>query len=233
MKKYIPNTITLLNLLSGCMAVYCAFHPLDTLGGHPGYIMAFCFIMLAAVADFCDGLAARLLGAYSDLGKQLDSLSDLVSFGVAPAMILFNLFQTGGAPLWICMLCLLIPACGALRLAKFNIDDSQSTVFRGLPIPAAALFCIGLGAMTATGAGVNLYAAAGCVVAVALLMVAPVDMYSLKFKSLALKGNIMRWLLVIIAISCILLLGWEGLFYLIAYYAVSSFVCNLFAGMRG
>lgn len=95
MKKYIPNTITLLNLLSGCMAIYCAFRPLQYFGGTPGYMYAFYFILLAAAADFCDGLCARLLGTYSDLGKQLDSLSDLVSFGVAPAMLLMNLFEAG------------------------------------------------------------------------------------------------------------------------------------------
>lgn len=228
MKRFIPNTITLMNLLSGCMAIYCAFHPLETYSGHPGYIIAFCFIILAAVADFCDGLSARLLHAYSDLGKQLDSLSDLVSFGVAPAMILLNLFEAAGAPRWLCLLCLLIPACGALRLGKFNIDDSQATTFRGLPIPAAALFCIGLASIISAPGGVNLIAAAGCVIAIALLMVAPVNMYSLKFKSLALKGNILRYLLVVIAVVCICLWGWAGLFYLVAYYAISSFITNLF-----
>ncbi len=227
MKKYIPNTITLLNLLSGCMAIYCAFRPLQYFGGTPGYMYAFYFILLAAAADFCDGLCARLLGAYSDLGKQLDSLSDLVSFGVAPAMLLMNLFEAGGAPRWICMLCLAIPVAGALRLGRFNIDNSQATIFRGLPIPAAALFCIGLAAMTAEGRGVNLYAAAGCVIAISLLMAAPVNMYSLKFKSLAPKDNILRYLLVVIAVVCISVWHWQGLFYLVAYYAVSAFAADL------
>lgn len=232
MKKYIPNTITLLNLLSGCMAIYCAFHPLEIYSDYPGYIFAFVCIMLAATADFCDGLSARLLHAYSDLGKQLDSLSDLVSFGVAPAMILMNLFEAGDAPRWVCLLTLLIPACGALRLGRFNIDDSQATTFRGLPIPAAALFCIGLASLTATGSGVNLYAAAGCVIGIALLMVAPVNMYSLKFHSLALRGNILRYLLVIVAVVCIICWRWSGFFYLIAYYIISSFAADFFNHLK-
>lgn len=232
MKRFIPDTITLMNLLSGCMAIYCAFHPLESYSGHPGYMLSFCFIMLAAVADFCDGLSARLLHASSGLGKQLDSLSDLVSFGVAPAMILLNLFEAAGAPRWLCLLCLLVPVCGALRLARFNIDDSQATTFRGLPIPAAALFCIGLASIVAAPGGVNLPAAAGCITAIALLMVAPVDMYSLKFKSPALKGNIMRYLLVVIAVACICLWHWAGLFYLVAYYVLSSFIVYLYNSCR-
>lgn len=226
--KYIPNTITLLNLLFGCVGLYCAFHCTEIIGGIPGYMLCFYCILMAAVADFFDGLCARLLGAYSDLGKQLDSLSDLVSFGVTPAMLLFNLFEAGGAPLWVKLLTLLIPAMGALRLAKFNIDPSQATTFTGMPIPSCALFCIGLAAITAqTPTGVNLYAAAGSVIAIALLMVAPVRMYSLKFKTLALKGNLLRYSLAIAAILCIGLWGWQGLYYLIGYYAVSSFIANI------
>lgn len=228
MKKYIPNTITLLNLLFGVMGIYCAFHVTDTIGGVPGWKMCFYCILLAAVADFCDGLAARLLGAYSELGKQLDSLSDLVSFGVAPAMLLFNLFEKSGAPLWASLLCLLIPAMGALRLGRFNIDASQATTFRGLPIPSCALFCIGLASMLTSPSGVNLIAAAGSVVLVALLMVAPVKMYSLKFKSLAISGNILRYSLLAVALIGLVALGWQGLYYIIGYYVISSFIANLF-----
>lgn len=227
--KYIPNTITLLNLLFGCVGIYFAFNCTQMFGTTPGYMMCFYCILLAAVADFCDGLSARLLGAYSELGKQLDSLSDLVSFGVAPAMLLLNLFREGGAPWWVSLLCLLIPMMGALRLARFNIDPEQATTFKGLPIPGAALFCIGLAAITAMNpTGVNLWAAAGSVIAIALLMVAPVSMYSLKFSSLALKGNMLRYALIIVAIICISVWGWQGLYYLIGYYVVSAFIANLF-----
>lgn len=228
MKKIIPNTITLINLLSGCIAIVCAFRgPEAAIGTTPGYICAFWFILLAATADFCDGLAARLLGKYSELGKQLDSLSDLVSFGVAPAMILLNLMTAAGAPTWAALCALLIPICGALRLARFNIDPEQSHTFRGLPIPANALFCIGLSALIASEGGANLLCVLGCILAVSLLMVCPVPMYSLKFRGMQPVGNIMRYLLVMIAAACLIVWGWTGLFYTVAYYVVSAFILAL------
>lgn len=229
MKKLIPNAITLLNLLCGCVAIVCAFACTEpAIGTAPGYLCAFWFILLAAAADFCDGLAARLLGVYSELGKQLDSLSDLVSFGVAPAMVLLNMMRSAGAPLWACLCALLIPLCGALRLGRFNIDPGQSRTFSGLPIPGNALFCIGLASLIASEGGANLLCVLGCILAVSLLMVAPVPMYSLKFSSMRPAGNIMRYLLVIITAVCLILWGWTGLFWAIAYYVVSAFVLALF-----
>lgn len=228
MKKYIPNTITLLNLLFGFVAQYCAYHSGEMFGTIPAYMMCIYCIMLAAVADFFDGLSSRLLQSYSDLGKQLDSLSDLVSFGLAPACLLANLFEQAGVPFGVRMICALIPLMAALRLARFNIDPEQATTFKGLPVPACALFCIGLAAMMVSPTGINLYAGIGSIIAISLLMVAPVKMYSLKFKSLALRGNLLRYSLVIVAILCISLFGWEGLYYTIGYYVVSSFIANLF-----
>lgn len=144
-------------------------------------------------------------------------------------MLLMNLFQAAGMSFSLSLVCLLIPAMGALRLAKFNVDPEQSTTFTGLPIPACALFCIGLAAILAeTPTGVNVYAAVGSVIGIALLMVVPVRMYSLKFKSLKLKGNILRFLLVIVAIICLGLFGWQGLFWLTGYYVVSAFIAGIF-----
>ncbi|MCM1320123.1 MAG: CDP-alcohol phosphatidyltransferase family protein [Muribaculaceae bacterium] len=228
MKKYIPNTITLINLLSGCMAIICACNPLEMIAGHPAYLLSFCFILLASVADFMDGLSARMLGEYSLLGKQLDSLSDLVSFGVAPVMTLSNLLLAAGAPLWGRLLCLLIPMCGALRLARFNIDTTQTHSFRGMPIPAAALFTIGLSAMLASETGANFYATMGCVMVCALMMVAPIRMYSFKLTNFNLRENLLPFSLVVVAIVCICFFGWVGLFYTIGYYILSSFISSMF-----
>ena len=150
-KQNIPNTITSMNLFSGCMAVVSAFHFNETIGAMQGYEWAFLFIGLATVFDFCDGLSARLLHAYSALGKELDSLSDLVSFGVAPAALVFNLIQSQTGS-WVAFLAFLIAVFGALRLAKFNIDDRQTTSFIGLPIPANAIFWIGVVAWLAGAA---------------------------------------------------------------------------------
>ncbi len=125
--KNIPNGITCLNLVAGVMAVICAFGGRDALWGLDGFAWAWIFIGIAAVADFLDGFAARTLHAYSNLGKELDSLCDLVSFGVAPAMIMFNCMEAVGSSEWVRWLVPLIPVAGALRLARFNIDTRQTS----------------------------------------------------------------------------------------------------------
>ena len=134
LKKYIPDLITAMNLVCGLVGVVFALHArLD---------LAFCCMLAAAVFDFLDGFAARLLGAYSDLGKELDSLCDLVSFGFLPSLMLCELMLTyrfDGS--WICWLPLVLTVFSALRLAKFNVDPRQSAGFLGLPTPAAALLC--------------------------------------------------------------------------------------------
>ena len=127
--KNIPNTITCLNLAAGVMAIICASAGDATLWGMAAYNWAYVFVGIAAVADFLDGFAARLLHAYSDLGKELDSLCDLVSFGVAPAMIMYNCLDAMSTAEWVKWLVLLIPVCGALRLARFNIDTRHTTSF--------------------------------------------------------------------------------------------------------
>ena len=134
LRKYIPDLITSMNLVCGLLGVVFTLKSrLD---------IAFACMLAAAVFDFLDGLAARALGAYSDLGKELDSLCDLVSFGVLPALMLCFLMQTyrfdGN---WICWLPLLLAVFSALRLAKFNVDPRQKDSFLGLPTPAAGILC--------------------------------------------------------------------------------------------
>lgn len=226
--RIIPNSVTCLNLLCGCLAITCAFSPFDTICGVYGYQAAFILILGGAVADFFDGFTARLLNVHSPIGGDLDSLSDLVTFGVAPAMLLFNLFEASPAPLWMRWVTMLIPVCGALRLARFNVDASQTTVFRGLPIPSCALFCIGLADIMVSPSGFNPYAAVGCVAFIALLMVAPLSMMSLKFKSYAPKGsNLMRYLLLLAAVVCLCLWHWTGLLIVICLYILLSLAGNV------
>lgn len=127
--KHIPNTITSMNLLSGVMGVICAMQ------GEMG--LAFAFMLAATVFDFCDGLSARLLDAYSSIGKELDSLADMVSFGVLPAIMLE---QTMGESVGLVRyIPLLLAAFSALRLAKFNVDERQTSNFLGLPTPSSAM----------------------------------------------------------------------------------------------
>ncbi len=218
----IPNTITLLNLLSGCVAIIFAFRHNEIFAGLSG--SEWCYIMIgaAAVFDFCDGFAARLLKAYSDMGKELDSLSDLVSFGLAPAMLVFNVMLDHSLYPWLCYSALFIPAMGALRLAKFNVDTRQTTTFRGLPIPANAIFWIGLCGWIASyrypGTGVMVV----LIVLVSLAMVSEVRMFSLKFKNFDLRENFRRYVIVLAAVAFVVFYGISGLAWTIVLYVLLS-----------
>lgn len=143
--KHLPNAITLLNLVAGCLSIVSAFEG--------NLLMAGILIIIAAVFDFFDGFTARMIGAYSLLGKELDSLSDVVSFGVAPSMILFHLLKKslgieGSEGLMTGHFLLAIPflmaAFSSLRLGIFNLDERQTSSFIGLPTPANAMFTVGL-----------------------------------------------------------------------------------------
>lgn len=218
----IPNTITLLNLLSGCMALVFAFRHTDVIGGLTGLQWAFIMIGAAAVFDFCDGAAARALRAYSALGKELDSLSDLVSFGVAPGMMILNLMLAHSMHPWLCFAALLIPVMGAYRLAKFNVDEEQTTSFKGLPIPANAIFWIGAAAWIERymypGTGVMVV----LVAAVSWLMTSNVPMFSLKFKNFGWAENFRRY--VLLAATAVFLICWgvSGLMWAIVLYIFMS-----------
>ena len=132
-KKYIPNTITSMNALCGTVGVVFA------LQGRPD--LAFLTMLAASVFDFCDGLAARLLNAYSPMGKELDSLSDMVSFGLLPSLMLVTTMHFQGCTGWVIYLPLFLAVMSALRLAKFNVDERQTTDFLGVATPTSALIC--------------------------------------------------------------------------------------------
>ena len=133
LKNYIPNSITSMNALSGTIGVVFA------LQGHPDY--AFICMLAASVFDFCDGLAARLLNAYSPMGKELDSLADMVSFGVLPSVMLIGTMQLKGVDSWTEVIPVFLAVMSALRLAKFNVDERQSSDFIGVATPTAAMIC--------------------------------------------------------------------------------------------
>ena len=131
--KYIPNTITSTSVLCGTVGVVFA------LQGRPDY--AFILMLVAAVCDFCDGLAARLLNAYSPMGKELDSLADMVSFGVLPSVMLIGTMQQHGSESWTEVIPIFLAAMSALRLAKFNVDERQTSDFLGVATPTSAIIC--------------------------------------------------------------------------------------------
>ena len=225
MKKQIPNIITLLNLFSGCIAIVMAFNG--------NFLAVVVWVMLAAVFDFLDGLAARALGVSSKIGIELDSLADVVSFGVAPASAVFILLQnftlfptffSSLEPL-IPYLAFLIPVFSAYRLAKFNIDTRQTTTFLGLPTPANGLFWVtyvyGINLLS----GVNesyVYMTIGFILVLSLLMVSEIPMFSLKIKNLKLRGNEKQLLLIFLMIAFVLLWGIIGIAWgILAYIAIS------------
>ena len=226
-QRNIPNFITCLNVLSGSVAIILAFTANDPAYAVPAWIWASIAIGVAAVADFLDGFTARLLNARSEIGKELDSLSDLVSFGVAPAMILFTLLDADAAlPAWLKWGALLIPALGALRLARFNVDTRQTTSFIGLPIPANALFWIGFAAVFTSFPSWGWLHSAWFILPLifieAWLMVSPIPLFSLKFHSFGLKGNEFRWTLIICSAILLWLLGLQGLIPIILLYIILS-----------
>ncbi|MBQ1722190.1 MAG: CDP-diacylglycerol--serine O-phosphatidyltransferase [Muribaculaceae bacterium] len=223
-KNNVPNAITCMNLMSGTLAVVAAFHCFESWWwGLQGYQVAFILIGAAALFDFLDGFAARLLHAVSPLGKELDSLCDLVSFGLAPAAILFNMMwqALNGSP--VCYVALLLPIFGALRLAKFNISTDQTTTFSGLPIPANAIFWIGFTDFyAAQGNNIGQWVVVAFIVAFSLLMVCPLRMFSLKMHSLALNESWRQWLLVLGFISFVIIAGLPGLAWGILFYVALS-----------
>ena len=197
--RHIPNTITSMNLLSGIMGV------IFTLEGHLEWALP--LMILAAVFDFCDGLAARLLNAYSPIGKELDSLADLVSFGVLPALMLYKV-QPEGAPVVLRFLPLFVGIMSALRLAKFNVDERQTLDFIGLPTPSCAMVCGSLAYFLHRSGGVpegaGPWLVAGIAVVLGLLLVSEIPMFGMKIK----KGHKLldgkRIIFLLLAAACIL-----------------------------
>ena len=231
--KQIPNLLTLLNLLFGCLAIVSILQPGLTFttdeSGQSLVVLpqklywASVFIGCAAVIDFLDGFVARLFKASSGLGAQLDSLSDVVSFGVAPGFIVYEFLrfsfsqQPDGLNIstaWL-LPALLIPCAGAYRLARFNIDTSQSTGFKGVPIPAAGLLIASFPLIwfySNNGVILSLFLNQwfwyGVVVVVSYLMVSTLPMLALKFKNATAKSFLPFIIVLIIALITALFAGW-------------------------
>lgn len=168
---------------------------------------------------------ARLLHAYSDMGRELDSLSDLVSFGLAPtAMVYTAITEAAGGFTWWAIPALLIAVCGALRLARFNIDTNQSTTFTGLPIPANALFWIGMTAWIVARGCPPMWVVSLIILCESLLMVSSLRMSSLKFKSFGWRENFRRYVLILAAVLFLLTSGIPGLMWTILFYILMSAV---------
>jgi len=228
--RNLPNFITLLNLLSGCAGIYVC------LALHELQLAAF-FILLSGVFDFLDGLVARLLHAQSPIGKDLDSLADVVSFGVLPGFIAFHLLQQADPfPFYsdvikaIC--CMFIPALSALRLAKFNHDTRQLSSFIGMPTPANGLFWSGMAFLWGKFRFLadffwNPYALSFTVLVFAYALLSPIPMFSFKFSKLSWSGNELRFIFLITCMPLFLVMGLSAFAPAILLYLIFS-VSQLF-----
>lgn len=218
-KKHIPNFITSLNLLSGSIGVYYAFQG--------NFAAVFLLVVLAATFDFMDGFAARWLKAYSPMGKELDSLADMVSFGLVPGVIAFSLLLSSGLPLWISFAGFITPIFSALRLAKFNIDERQTSSFVGLPTPANALFWVGISHSYSTYLIANNWLIFVLIVVFSGLLVAEIPMFSLKFKSYGWKTNQLQYIFLLVCIVLLTVFQMDAFAPIIVWYIVLSVIIAL------
>jgi CDP-diacylglycerol--serine O-phosphatidyltransferase len=217
-RKHIPNAITLMNLLSGCLAVFYAFQG--------NYAMTLYLVLLAGLFDFLDGLAARLLKAYSPMGKELDSLADMVSFGLVPGVLVFSMLDGSAFPVWVKFTGFLIPLFSALRLAKFNIDENQTKSFIGMPTPANAFFWTGIAFSFSAYMNELPWLLISLTVLFSYLLVSPLPMFALKVSSLKWSDNKLQYIFLTGCILLIIFLGWSALAPIIAWYIISSAILS-------
>ncbi|MBI9067249.1 MAG: CDP-alcohol phosphatidyltransferase family protein [Salinivirgaceae bacterium] len=234
--RFVPNTITSFNVLSGCLSVIFAFEG--------NLFLAGIFIIIASVFDFFDGMSARVLHAYSDMGKELDSLADMLSFGFAPAVIAHLLVKNQLAPntALVDMSALnfvlvfspfIIAVFSALRLAKFNIDTRQSESFIGLNTPSNAMIWASIPFIIkysenqfVLGTLENVWFLIGLAITLSLLLVAELPMFSLKFKNLKFADNKPRFILISLSIVLLITLKLTAIPLIIITYIVLSLVNN-------
>ena len=226
MKKFIPNLITLLNLSAGCIGVVFAFTT--------DLRMVSIMIFISLVFDYMDGMAARLLDARSPIGKELDSLADLISFGLLPALIANRLLHPGEYTN-MAYFAFLITVFSAYRLAKFNTDDRQTENFIGLPTPANALFWSSFPLIILSGSTNGIHSSMAeimanpifiiaCILFFSYLLIAELPLFSLKFKNMAWKENQDRFIFLILTLILILILGFYALPFIILLYLFISII---------
>lgn len=230
MIRFLPNLITLLNLISGCFAIESAIN---------GNInVTIVYMSASLIFDFADGLVARMLNAYSDIGKELDSLADLVSFGVAPAFLIrWYLAQIMGSEFNEISYQILVNfpfvmvAATAYRLARFNMDTEQSTIFKGLPAPANALLLVAFTHILLQVDVLSKWPTGAILVLVLVvlffqsyILVSKFSMFSLKFTSYSIKGNVIRYSFIFMSLIAFLLMGFGGFFPVIILYICVSII---------
>jgi CDP-diacylglycerol---serine O-phosphatidyltransferase len=245
--KQIPNIFTLLNLICGCIAITFILQNGITIQydqNNAQFIdlsekmwMASLFIGIAAVVDFLDGFVARLFNASSEMGKQLDSLADVVSFGVAPSMIIYQFLRMSFASgedgintsIFLLTPAFIIAAAGAYRLARFNLDASQSFGFKGVPIPATGLLLASLPLIYWNTESVfirelllNKWFLYTLIIAVSWLMISTLPLMALKFKNVSVKDNLPKYILVGSTVLAAIFFHWLAIPIVFVFYIILS-----------
>ena len=237
--KHIPNFITCLNLLCGCLAIVVIAL------GNP--LIAAYLVVAAAIFDFFDGFAARLLNVSSPIGAELDSLADMVTFGVVPGLILLHYLSGGISTLAglgdfvqnpVLLIPFLVPVFSALRLAKFNVDTRQTDSFRGLPTPASALWVISIPLIITFMPFESLqklelfitsnWFIISSSIGLSALMVSDIPLLAMKFKSFGWKGNGARYSFLIISLVLLVVLQPVAIPIILSLYLIISIINNLF-----
>ncbi len=241
-RKAFPSFLTCLVVIAGCISVTYSLRGRISYAGY--------FIIAAALLDFSDGFFARILNAVSAFGKQLDSLADVVSFGVAPSMIIYRLIYRSlvkleptsqfditapGFTYYVLLhISFLLAVFAAIRLAKFNIDDKQKKSFIGLPVPASALFISSIAIVSEDYLNLplqqltyNIWFLIGVVFLLSILMVSAIPMFSFKFESYRLKNNIIRYVFIIVSAVLLLIFKLPAIALLVILYIVISILSNL------
>lgn len=229
MKKYLPNFITCLNLFSGCLAVYFIFRQELTIAAY--------LVALAVVFDFWDGMIARLLHVHSEIGKQLDSLADMVSFGVVPGAMMLQLLKMSlaqstafpaGAEEWLPFAGFILTIFSALRLAKFNLDTRQTSSFIGVPTPTNTMLMVSLPLILAhdtyglSGIVLNPYVLLGLTLLFSYLLVSEIPLFALKFKNLRWQDNQKQFIFLALAIVLLTWLTFTAVPILVSLYILIS-----------
>lgn len=212
--RHLPNALTCCNLLCGLAGIVM-------LSATPRY--TFWFVAAACVFDFLDGFAARMLKVSSAIGKELDSLADMVTFGVLPSLFLYTILHEFHIE-WLPYLAFLIAICSALRLAKFNIDERQAEGFIGVPTPANALFITTFYHLVPDIEDVKVYIVIGVILLFSWLMVSPYPLFALKFKHFGWKGNELRFTFLLAAVLLIGIFQVAGVALAIILYILASLI---------
>lgn len=220
MKNNIPNIFTTLNLVSGFLGITFFLSDFTNL-------IPYC-IYLSLIFDYLDGLIARKLNLISNFGKQLDSLADLVSFGVLPSLVIFDWLSLNSTYNMLEYISVLILVASAFRLAKFNISQSSSNDFIGLPTPVNAIFFVSIFYSSNFVIFLNDKILVGLVIIFSLLMISNIRFISMKFIDYSLVENINKYIIILVSLLCFLLLGIDSFPFIILFYISYSFINGLF-----